>query len=132
MSHPRRHPSQAFDILSVDDDNEFSSSLGASGKVKRTETELTAMLLSAAKSSSKHSDIVKAMKLNAKSVDKYIKRSINRGMLLKKNGALQVSRKGERFLSEFNKLQLYRQEYLRRLKLLREMLPSSKSKRASS
>jgi predicted transcriptional regulator len=98
--------------------------------VKRTETELIAILLEAAKSGSTKNDIARMMKLSAKSVDRYLTRSVNRGMLFEEDGNLRISSKGERFLAEYGRFQVYRKEYLRRLKLLKEMLPTTRSKKA--
>lgn len=91
--------------------------------VRRSRAELAYALLDTARRGANKTKLVKASGLPQKSAERHISMMLRRGLLLERQGLYFVSEKGRSFLSEFNKYRQLRQEYLQKLKAVREMIP---------
>ena len=91
--------------------------------VRRSRAELAYALLDTARRGANKTKLVKASGLPQKSAERHINMMLRRGLLLERQGLYFVSEKGRSFLSEFNKYRQLRQEYMQKLKAVREMIP---------
>lgn len=91
--------------------------------MRRSEAELVYLLLETAKRGADKRLLVKASGLPNKSAERHITMIIKRGLLSERHGLFFVSEKGKNFLSEFRKYRELQEEYLQKLRAVRELMP---------